>query len=144
MKHAARIAFEVPYADPNGNIEAFIKCMERCRKEWTQEMPKLYAPYMAVVQGSMMGKSRLFHTLPGHDIFVFYICLGASGFPESIPALRDRLISESCSEGFYAAFILTALNALEKFRSENPEKSSQAWFDHQKSAGFWKPILGAT
>ena len=141
LQQAAKVAFAIPYEDPNRNVEALMECMNSCRKKWTQGI--LYAPYIAVIQGSMMGKSRLFHMLPEHDIYIFYVCLGDSGFPESIPALKNRLTSEACSEGFYAAFLISSLTALTKFRRERPRKSGKDWFDGQGSADFWTPILGA-
>lgn len=139
---AAKSAFKSTYVDPNNNIPALIKCIKQCQTRWSQPKAEIYAPYIAVVQGSMMGKSRLFYTLPTHQVFVFYICLGESGVPECFPNLMRRLTADTCTEGFYSAFLLTALAALEKFKSEN-DGSSQDWFDLQSSAQFWTPILGA-
>ena len=141
LQTAARRAFEIPYEDPNRNVEALIDCMDSCRKEWAGG--RLYAPYVAVVQGSMMGKSRLFHMLPEHDIFVFYICLGDSGFPESILSLKKRLTSDACTEGFYAAFLISSLEAMAEFRRNKPSLTCTEWFNLQGSDKFWKPILGA-
>ena len=104
----------------------------------------LYAPYISVVQGSMMGKSRLFYTLPHNNLFAqaSYICLGESGIPECLPDLMKRLTSDTCTEGFYCAFLMSALAALQSFLSQG-NASPQRWFCLQSTDAFWTPILGA-
>ena len=151
MIHAARIAFEAPYRDSLGVVHTLIKAMQKCRQSWqTCEDPheKLYAPYMAVVQGSMMGKTRMFFTLHQHEKYVFYICLRADGsYPTGIPEVIQALTSETCTEGYYAAFILNALKALNDFKSKQDGSMSTRdscfkWFELQQNLSFWKPILG--
>jgi hypothetical protein len=144
LRHAAKNAFEAPYQDSIGVVQSLIEAMDKCRQSWqTCEDPheKLYAPYMAVVQASMMGKTRTFFTLQQHNIYVFYICLRDDGsYPSGILEVIQALTSEACTEGYYAAFTLAALEALNIFMSER--NSCFEWFQSQQNPLFWKPILG--
>ena len=144
LAYATKVAFESGYIDPNRVMERFIASMVECRQKWRQRT--LYAPYFAVVQASMMGKSRLFFTLAEKHIFVFYICIGGDdfkGYPRSNPALVAALTSTTCTEGFYAAFLLASLEALIDFRRSNPQASGTEWIRRQDDADtFWVSILG--
>ena len=151
LRNAARKAFEVPYNDSLGVVQTLVEAMQKCRQSWqTCENPdeRLYAPYIAVVQGSMMGKTRMFFTLHQHEKYVFYICLRADGsYPTGIPEVIQALTSETCTEGYYAAFILNALKALNDFKSKQDGSMSTRdscfkWFELQQNLSFWKPILG--
>ena len=134
------MAFSGDYEDPNKNVQAFLDCIKQCQAQWTQNV--LYAPYISVVQGSMMGKSRLFYTLPHSDVYAFYICLGESAIPACLPKLMKRLTSDTCTEGFYCAFLISALAALQSFLSQE-NASPPGWFLLQSTEAFWTPILGA-
>lgn len=151
LRNAARKAFEVPYRDPLGVVHRLIEVVQQCRRSWqTCKDPyeKLYAPYIAVVQASMMGKTRMFFTLPRHNIYVFYICLRADGsYPSGIVEVIKALTSDSCTEGYYAAFVLAALQALHDFKSRQDGSMSKCnsytqWLKLQQNLSFWKPILG--
>jgi hypothetical protein len=133
-----------------GVMQNFLEKLERCREAWQNRF--LYAAYLSVVQSSMMGKTRMLCNLPWHNVFVFYICLrdekSSSGYPRSIPELMGALTSNSCTEGFYAAFILAALDALEAFKTEHIRSKSSLnvyteWFQAQQDAKFWTPIISA-
>ena len=107
----------------------------------------LDSPYIPVVQASMMGKSRLFHELPNSGVFVFYMCLyeyGSDNFPQACSELAGALINPSCTEGYFAAFLLAALDKLRSDLSENPGLTSALWFQGQRSncKKFWTSILG--
>ena len=143
------MAFNVDFRDPHRVVDALLSHMNSCRDKWnaSEGVTGLYAPYFAVVQGSMMGKTRLFFTLPKRGVFVFYICLRdpeSTGFPSSIPTLMKALTSAECTEGFYAAFLLAALESLSKFKHDHPAASSAEWFDQEQTTpSFWTSILGA-
>jgi hypothetical protein len=148
---AAKKAFEAPYQDSIGLIQSLIGAVKKCRDSWqTCEDPegKLYAPYIAVVQGSMMGKTRTFFTLPQHNIYIFYICLRAQGpYPSGFDEVIKAFTSESCTEGFYAAFLLSGLQALNDFKRKQGasmpgSNSCSEWLHLQRNLSFWKPILG--
>ncbi len=144
---ATAAAFDVGYKDPNLIVPAFLSHMDNCRKRWTAKDPQqqIYSPYFAVVQSSMMGKTRLFFHLAQHDVFVFYICLreaGATGFPHSISILQKALTDPNCNEGYYAAFLLAALAKLKLFQDDG--KSSTEWLEQQKQEGWWSSILGTS
>jgi hypothetical protein len=148
---AAKKAFEAPYQDSIGLIQTLIDAVKKCRDSWqTCEDPegKLYAPYIAVVQGSMMGKTRTFFTLPQHNIYIFYICLRAQGpYPSGFDEVIKAFTSESCTEGFYAAFLLSGLQALNDFKRKQGasmpgSNSCSEWLHLQRNLSFWKPILG--
>ena len=148
---AAKKAFEAPYQDSIGLIQTLIDAVKKCRDSWqTCEDPegKLYAPYIAVVQGSMMGKTRTFFTLPQHNIYIFYICLRAQGpYPSGLDEVIKAFTSESCTEGFYAAFLLSGLQALNDFKRKQGasmpgSNSCSEWLHLQRNLSFWKPILG--
>ena len=149
LRHAARIAFEIPYQDSIGLVQTLITAMQACRQSWqtcSDPHEQLRAPCIAVVQASMMGKTRMFFTLHKHNIYVFYICLHDGGcYPSGIPEVIQALTSETCTEGYYAAFVLTALQALNDFKqdaSRSGFNSCSDWFQLQKNQLFWKPILG--
>jgi hypothetical protein len=151
LQIAARKAFEAPYQDFIGMIQSLIDAVKKCRDSWqTCEHPeeKLYAPYIAVVQGSMMGKTRTFFTLPQHNIYIFYICLDAQGpYPSGFDEVIKAFTSESCTEGFYAAFLLSGLQALNDFKRKQGasmpgSNSCSEWLHLQRNVSFWKPILG--
>jgi hypothetical protein len=151
LRNAARIAFKAPYQDSTGLVQSLIEAMERCRQSWetcNDPNEKLYAPYIAVVQSSMMGKTRMFFTLHERNIYVFYICLRADGsYPSGIPEVIEALTSGTCTEGYYAAFMLNALEALHRFKCNETASMSGCnsyleWFKLQQNLSFWKPILG--
>jgi hypothetical protein len=147
---ATASAFEAPYQD-NGVLANLISKIENCRIRWCERdgVPfncRLYAPYIPIVQATMMGKSRMFFNLPQLNVFVFYFCLQeekSCGYPRGIPLLTNTLTGP-CTEGFYSAFLLAALEALDKFKQEfkgdNPVFS--AWFSEQQRPEFWKEIIG--
>ena len=88
----------------------------------------------------------MFFTLPQFDIFVFYLCLReekSSGYPRSIPLLTETLTGP-CTEGFYSAFLLAALDALDTFKKEFKGDNAvfSAWFSEQQRPEFWKEIVG--
>ena len=149
MVLATHNAFHVPYNNASGIVQKFLEKLELCRKEWKQGI--LYAAYLSVIQASMMGKTRMLCTLPEHDVFVFYICLRdekSSGYPRSIPELMRALTSSTCTEGFYAAFVLAALDALQAFITEHTRRKSALnvyteWFKSQQDPRFWTPIISA-
>ena len=95
-----------------------------------------------------MGKTRMFFALPALQVFVFYCCLRkekSSGYPKSIPSLTEALTG-SCTEGFYCAFLLAALDALHTFK-QSFEKNDRdtvfgAWFLEQQRPEFWTKIIG--
>jgi hypothetical protein len=139
-------AFKADYKHPNSVIAAFLTHMESCREQWAtaDNSKKKYSPYFAVVQGSMMGKTRLFFQLAHRNVFVFCICLrnvGATGFPHSISNLQKALTSPSCNEGYYAAFLLTALSKLKVFREKNG--NCLEWLAQQGEQEWWSDILGS-
>jgi hypothetical protein len=142
------LAFNVSFKDPHRVVTALLSHMSSCRDEWNKDSDEvgLYAAYFAVVQGSMMGKTRLFFTLPQSGVYVFYICLRdpkSTGFPGCIPALMTALTSPRCTEGFYAAFVLASLERLSEFRNARPAASSAEFFDEEQAdPSFWTPILG--
>ena len=143
LAHATKLAFESEYVDPNRVVDRFIASVAACRDEWRKQT--LYAPYFAVVQASMMGKSRLFFRLAERQIFIFYICLGGpefNGYPKGDPELVKALTSQTCSEGFYAAFLLAALEKLFEFRRTDPPGNSEDWIRQQQHNTFWTSILG--
>jgi hypothetical protein len=145
LSMATSQAFKAEFKDPNSVTDAFLSHMDACRERWASasESKNLYSPYFAVVQGSMMGKTRLFFHLAECDVFVFYICLrevGETGFPRSISNLQKALTNPSCTEGFYAAFLLAALAKLKLFR-ENDGNCSD-WLAQQKDEVWWSDILG--
>ena len=151
LSNAAARAFEVPYRDSLGVVQNLIDQMHTCLESWqTCHDPEqqLYAPYMTVVQASMMGKTRMFFTLHRHDIFVFYICLRVEGcYPRGNPGLVNAMTNEGCTEGYYAAFLLSALETLHNFQlkpkvSESGETIFTEWFRVQQDPKFWKPIIG--
>ena len=147
LAHAIRLAFQSEYMDPNQVIDRFMASIAACRGQWCNPLVRtLYAPYFAVVQASMMGKSRLFFRLAEKQVFVFYICLGrrdSSVYPRSNPALVEALSSRICTEGFYAAFLLGSMMKLIEFRRSNPHANGTAWIRQQKDADtFWASILG--
>jgi hypothetical protein len=120
--------------------------MDACRELWTTKDKdlKIYAAYFAVIQGSMMGKTRLFFHLAEHDVFVFYICLRRAeetGFPQSISILQKALTDPSHTEGYYAAFLLTALEKLKVFKQGN--RSCRLWLTQQQDPNWWNDILGS-
>ena len=145
LAHATKLAFESEYVDPNRVVDRFIASVDACRDQWRKQT--LYAPYLAVVQASMMGKSRLFFRLAERQIFIFYICLGGpefKGYPKGDPELVNALTSQTCSEGFYAAFLrlLAALEKLFEFRRTDPPGTSTDWIRKQQDTTFWTSILG--
>jgi hypothetical protein len=151
LQIAARKALEAPYQDFIGLIQSLIGAVKKCRDSWqTCEDPeeKLYAQYIAVVQGSMMGKTRTFFILPQHNIYIFYICLRAQGpYPSGFDEIIKAFTRESCTEGFYAAFFLSGLQALNHFKrkqgaSKPGSNSCSEWLHLQRNVSFWKPILG--
>ncbi len=151
LRNAARKAFESPYQDSIGVVQSLIVAMQKCRHSWQtcwNPSEMLYAPYIAVVQASMMGKTRMFFTLPKHNIYVFYICLRADGsYPSGLDQVVKALTSESCTEGYYAAFMLAALQALNDFKrmqndSIRGHNYYHEWLQLQQNLSFWKPILG--
>ena len=146
LSAATSQAFKVEFKDPNSVTTAFLSHMDNCRERWAtdSEFKKIYSPYFAVVQSSMMGKTRLFFHLAQCDVFVFYICLrevGETGFPRSISNLQKALTNPSCTEGFYAAFLLAALAKLKLFRENNGGNCSD-WLAQQKGEVWWSDILG--
>ena len=151
LSNAAAKAFEVPYQDSLGVVQNLIEKMHTCRESWQtchDPAQQLYAPYITVVQASMMGKTRMFFTLHQHDIFVFYICLRVEGsYPRGIPELVNAMTKKGCTEGFYAAFMLSALETLHNFQlrpkvSDSGETIFTEWFREQQDPSFWKPIIG--
>jgi hypothetical protein len=151
LRNAARNAFQAPYQDSIGVVQSLIEAMQKCRQLWescVDPHEMLYAPYIAVVQASMMGKTRMFFTLHEHNIYVFYICLRADGsYPSGIREVIEALTSETCTEGYYAAFMLTALEALHHFKCNETASmpgynSYLEWFKLQQNPSFWTPILG--
>ena len=150
--HASENAFNAPYRDSGGVVQHLMEKIEACRRSWqtcSDSAKQLYAPYIVIVQGSMMGKTRMFFMLHQHEVFVFYICLrGKGAFPSGFPELVDALTSETCSEGFYAAFILSSLEELHQFKLQTKQTDRgvtifELWFREQKEPSFWERILGA-
>ena len=57
------------------------------------------------------------------------------------------MTNEGCTEGYYAAFLLSALETLHNFQlkpkvSESGETIFTEWFRVQQDPKFWKPIIG--
>ena len=71
LLYAAKVAFDSTYKDPNSNVKALMDCMHTCHEAWARAKCELYARYIAGIQGIMMGKGRLFHTLPKHGTYIF-------------------------------------------------------------------------
>ena len=94
----------------------------------------------------MMGKTQMCFALPESDVFVFYFCLreaDSSGYPKGLSHITNAL-TDPCTEGFYSAFTLAALEALDKFKTkyEGVDSVFKAWFlEHQKH-DFWTGIIG--
>ena len=151
LMSATKRAFDVPYQD-KGVLANLLEKMEDCRSRWSEKekcekSDRLYSPYIPIVQASMMGKTRMFFALPQANVFVFYICLReakSSGYPSSIPELTTALTGP-CSEGFYSAFLLAALDALNRFKGTFRGCNIsvfEAWFSHQQRSEFWAEIIG--
>lgn len=152
LQHAAKNAFEAPYQDSLGVVQNLLEAIDTCRESWQTcklSSDQLYAPYLAVVQSSMMGKSRMFYTLHRHNIYVFYICLKVGGsYPSGIPEVFRALTSNTCTEGYYAAFMLAALEALndfmvsDRYTGISTSDRCSEWFKLQQTSSFWNPVLG--
>jgi hypothetical protein len=145
---ATAYAFEAPYRDKQGILANLLQKMEQCREQWREVLyaRRLYSAYIPIIQASMMGKTRMFFALPERDVFVFYICLreaDSSGFPKGFPRLTCAL-TEPCTEGFYSAFILAALEALDTFKKKYVGADSvfKAWFGESQKQDFWASIVG--
>ena len=147
---ATQLAFNVSFVDEHGVVAAFLDHVSACRAAWCSrdDGNRLCCPYFAVIQASMMGKTRLFFTLPSHDVFVFNICLRgteSSGFPRCVPQLMHALTSPDCTEGFYSAFILASLDKLRRFKRAEPSDSAFERFQCQQleQGKFWASMVDA-
>ncbi len=148
LMSATIAAFGTPYQDKHMVVRNLLGKMKSCRDRWCDADPtrRLYSPCIPVVQASMMGKTRMFFALPTVRVFVFYCCLRkekSSGYPKSIPSLTEALTG-SCTEGFYCAFLLAALDALHTFKQsfEKNDTVFSAWFVEQQRPDFWTKIIG--
>ena len=72
---ATQLSFNVDFIDKHGVIAAFLDHLRACRAAWRSldDEKRLYCPYFAVVQSSMMGKTRLFFTLPTQRVYFLHM-----------------------------------------------------------------------
>ncbi len=145
---SAAQAFESKFLNTNQNVESFLKHVRLCRAQWLGRAggKVLYSPYFAVVQSSMMGKTRLFYELPKFsEEFVVYMCLRRpteDGFPVPFPLLFNALVSSEPSQRFYLSFLFTVILQLKNFLKGGI--TNQEWFRLQTlcDGTFWDSITG--
>ena len=158
----AMSAFQVEYQKADVVPVALINFANKCLGEWDPDT--YYSPYAAVVNASMIGKSRAFAQLPSLGVFVFTICFQVkkSG---NVP-LRSEVIDtffldekfegkpEICQARF-AIFFVVCLDALLEFVRAHPRMTlielTQAWaakqtvtLDGNLASSFWQDIIKKT
>ncbi len=153
LMDAASDAFDAPFVDSHGNVASFLEHVDACRSRWAfphlvAGRKSVYSPYFAVVQSSMMGKTRLFHEVPRcSDTYLMYVCLrkpSDPGYPPSIPTVYDSLVFSKCTMLHYASFLYTSIHQLLDFIVAK-RGTNRDWFQLQtKNHGleFWNDITG--
>jgi hypothetical protein len=147
----ASSGFMVRHLNSEAITSAIIKFANKCLQSWYST--GFYSPYAAVVNASMMGKSRAFRELPNSGIFIISICLqkpSATNKPSRSPAIADWFINYTANvdvcELAYCAFVARSLEALATFVSEQPAdltcaELALAWSRLQSEWQFWRSIL---
>jgi hypothetical protein len=75
---ATELAFdETPFLNPDF-VSEFVNTISSCSSEWRSAKTTYYAPYIALINASMIGKSRLTSQLPQKGVFCTTICLRKS------------------------------------------------------------------
>lgn len=146
-------SFQAPFVDSNKNVETFLEHIRLCRLHWhnyrfRSGLKPLYSPYFAVIQSSMMGKTRLFFEVPNHsEEFLMYVCLrkkGDSGYPPSVDSIQQSLVNPVNTSLFYASFLFASISQLQDFLKEG-NKSNTDWLQLQTvshGSELWNRVTG--
>jgi hypothetical protein len=137
-------AFKMDYQ--NGEIvQHFIEYLDRCYAAWNPT--DYYSAYSAVINASMVGKSRMLCKVADEGIFLFLVCLRKEGH-KSIPP-RSLLIAnefkkmdgmtEYEAQSFVFQYIIACISVLIDWLKnlETPKRTqielAKMWFNYQKT-----------
>ena len=81
--------FSATYIDPSNVVSAFGSYVEDCSRMYRTQYPAMFAPYIAVVQASGSGKTRLLREV-SRSVCTLYVCcrIGTRGYP---PRTKDAI-----------------------------------------------------
>ncbi|RHZ89830.1 hypothetical protein Glove_9g33 [Diversispora epigaea] len=134
-------AFRVEY---KGKVlETFYQRLKFFHDEWHKQ-EKSYAPYLAIIQSSGYGKTRLIGELKTNRIYVLYICKrheNSNGYPASTP-LVDRIF-ETIRDHKFGALLSSAIRVI-KTRKWNEKEfwDIQIKAEHKDDCNrFWKTVF---
>jgi hypothetical protein len=114
------------------------------RKYWEQNSENYYAPYMALFQSSMMGKSRLLKEQAQEKFFAVLICLRKKSFefePPRTAHVADVLLSDDTASSqdlmtfLLKSYVKAFLEWLREFPHDKRQQlSPKDWQNHQPKA----------
>ena len=162
---SATRAFKVQYQRADLVPKALIDFANRCLHAWDHQI--YYSLYAAVVNASMIGKSRAFEQLASLGVFVFTISFQSvysANLPTRSVIVADWFASkdfdgdhETC-KAFYAAFLVACLEKLVAFIDANEgltlRVAAETWAAKQTvnhadkrskkiATSFWSEIIDA-
>ena len=152
----AHDAFQVEYQKADTIPLSIILFAHWCLSNWNHQI--YYSLYAAVVNASMIGKSRAFAQLASLGIFVFTISFqseSSANLPPRSVIIADWLSKGDCSSDHevckaqYAAFLVVAMERLLAFVKANITGNfslaqlAEHWAGLQRveGQGFWKGII---
>jgi len=152
LRKFAREGFFADYQRSDVIPTSLIDFVSECLAKWDPQA--YYSPYAAVINASMMGKSRMFHQLPNLGIFVVTVSFQAVksyNVPPRTSQISDWLIAEVDTatavyhQYLHCRFILCTLEALVAFIAGRPDERSasvlaMAWAAEQQRPEFWHAI----
>ena len=122
-------AFNADYEDPKYLVNRFHRHLGECLGTWSKTSH--YSPYVALVQSSGTGKSRLIRELSKKGVYVIYVCLRDirdTGYPAR-SELANELLGYQTRKKFMS-FLLAALTDLkERIESETDQMDSTDFYD---------------
>ena len=143
-------SFRECYQGTDRILKPFINYLNTCMNNWDKN--KVYAPFIAVVNSSMVGKSRMFDELSKAGIFTFSVCLRpqrSAGFPPRTPLLADWF-SHSKSSGsdltremeiFHIEFLKAFKNWIEKEENNELTNLTALWKARQLKPDLYSELL---
>eukprot|EP00292_Cryptomonas_paramecium_P000037 CAMPEP_0113724070 /NCGR_PEP_ID=MMETSP0038_2-20120614/38837_1 /TAXON_ID=2898 /ORGANISM="Cryptomonas paramecium" /LENGTH=875 /DNA_ID=CAMNT_0000653855 /DNA_START=107 /DNA_END=2731 /DNA_ORIENTATION=+ /assembly_acc=CAM_ASM_000170 len=139
-------AFKTTFIHKHHLVDHLVEYIAAGRLEWS--LSHLYAPFGAVVQSSMSGKSRLLMEMASagdhvddtsKNEYVFYIGLmrpDTTGFPKSYPCVRDFFSTASDALARHTSFLFACLERLGAYTGN----SSKEWLASQ-DLSFWDRVV---
>ena len=140
-------SFRIPYNRRGRGAQWLLRHIEHCLSIYDESV--YYSPYVAVINSSMTGKSRMFAEIIKSGIFVINICFqnNADSYPLRSPVVANWLIQASTTEAMIGAFLVCCVERLVQWLSD---RATLDWahaaidFDeYHRTETFWKEVTGA-